>query len=302
MGGITRPKDLRVIARSTGANLERLKADQPFFPDPSTPERVSSSSRVVLNDLVEPAQNRPPQNNTTHVDVSLVAHHASQLSFNSPKHARDFHTSSRVPYDSTSYNVTQVPDFFVRYKEQRAASPTTFGVNTEESGLMQSLTDSILSGDIVASTRRLKTKTPVEHHVPGGQVVHASGYVVPGPGHISSSDVARAKEGERNESIDRGRQKAAITDCVLKFDLRHVDATTLHSLHKVPIEVREPDGTIKHPSGFTPPTPSHKFRYHKDTSGLRARKVSSMKQKARQVSPGHGILRAMHTSQASGGS
>ena len=168
----------------------------------------------------------------------------------------------------------------------------------EQSGLMWSLTDSILSGDVVASTRRLKAKIPVEHQVAEGHIVHPSGFIVPGPGHTSTSDVARAKEKERNERKDSLVQTAAVAHRVLESDFEKVDATTLSLLHKVPFEVREPDGTVKHPSGFVPPTPAHKFRSTVHPSILRERKVSALQQRARQPSPARTVLRAMHTTSA----
>jgi hypothetical protein len=163
---------------------------------------------------------------------------------------------------------------------------------------MQPLTDSILSGDVVANTRRLKAKIPVEHHNFEGHIVHPSGFVVPGPGHASTSDVARAKERERNESSDRLVQTAAVAHRVLESDFEQVDATTLPSSHKVPFEVREPDGTVKHPSGFVPPTPAHKFRSTVNPSVLRERKVSVLQQRVKQPSPARAVLRAMHTTSA----
>lgn len=165
----------------------------------------------------------------------------------------------------------------------------------EELGLMQSLAQSVLLGDVVASTRRLKTKIPVEHHATEGHIIHPSGFVVPGPGHTSTSDVARAKERERNESIDRAIQTAAVAHRVLESGFEQVDATTLPSSHKVPFEVREPDGTVKHPSGFMPPTPAHKFRYTVDSNILWDRKVSAARPRVRQPSPARAVLRAMHT-------
>lgn len=163
---------------------------------------------------------------------------------------------------------------------------------------MQSLTDSIRSGDVIATTRRLKAKIPVEHHAAEGHIVHPSGFVVPGPGHTSTSDVARAKERERNEDLDRAVQTAAVAHRVLESNFEKVDATTLPSLHKVPFEVHELDGTVKHPSGFVPPTPAHKFKYTVDTIVHRDRKVSAVRQRPRQPSPPRGVLRAMHTTSA----
>jgi len=206
--------------------------------------------------------------------------------------------SSSHPYDSTSYNVTDVPDFFVKYKQHRATSSAGLEVNArkyEELGLMQSAADSILSGDVVATTRRLKAKIPVEHHAAEGHVIHPSGFVVPGPGHSSTSDVARAKEKERNDNKDRLVQTAAVAHRVLESDFEQVDATTLPSSHKVPFEVREADGTVKHPSGFVPPTPVDKFRHCANSSVLWDRKVSVMQRIVEQRSPSRAVLRAMHT-------
>jgi len=321
--------------------LEKLTVDQSLFPDTDSPpvlERVPGPSResdfpkvlqasdsgciskdpVAAVGTTQSWVSQPTQKSTQgferltnaedplsgnarpRIDASLFARSAPQLSFTSQQ-TRSFHASSRVPYDSTSYNVTNVPDFFTKYKQHRATSSTDLGVHErqhEELGLMQSLSDSILSGDVVATTRRLKAKIPVEHHVAEGHVVHPSGFVVPGPGHTSTSVVARAKEKERNEKKDHLVQTAAVAHRVLESDFEQVDATTLPSTHKVPFEVCEPDGTVKHPSGFMPPTPAHKFRHTVNTSVLWDRKVSAALQKARQSSPSRAVLRAMHTGPA----
>ena len=194
MGGITRSRDLRVISRSRGGHLEKLKVDQSLSPDTcvthfvcflgglqpskrdrdSTPvlERVpgpresdfpqvlrGSNSGRIFKDPVEAVDttqswlSQPTQKSTqgcerraallrekspapltntedalsgnarSHIDASLFARSVPQLSFASQK-TRTFHTSSHVPYDSTSYNVTDVPDFFMKYKQHRAASST----------------------------------------------------------------------------------------------------------------------------------------------------------------------------------
>lgn len=160
---------------------------------------------------------------------------------------------------------------------------------------MPSLIHSIRLGDVVATTRRLETKIPVEHHLADGPIIHPSGFVVPGLGHTCASNVARAKERERNESKDRLVQTAAVAHSVLESDLEQVDATTLPAPHKVPFEVREPDGTVKHPSGFVPPTPAYKFRHDVSSNVLWERKVSAVRQRARQPSPSRAVLRAIHT-------
>ncbi|KAG6372594.1 hypothetical protein JVT61DRAFT_7708 [Boletus reticuloceps] len=262
MGGITRPRDLRVITRFRGGHLNRLEVDSYLSSD---------------------------------TDTLPVFHTRSGPQFS--QQTRGFHSSSSHPYDSTSYNVTDVPDFFVKYKQHRATSSAGSEVNARkhEIGLMQSVADSTLSGDVVATTRRLKAKIPVEHHAAEGHVIHSSGFVVPGPGHSSTSDVARAKEKERNDKKDRLIQTAAVAHRVLESDFEQVNATTHPSSHKVPFEVREADGTIKHPSGFVPPTPVNKFRYSAYSSVLWDRKVSVVQRTVTQRSPSRAVLRAMHT-------
>lgn len=133
----------------------------------------------------------------------------------------------------------------------------------EEAPLMEQLFDSVLSDEIAASTRRLKAKIPVEHYDPTHDVIrHPSGFVVPGNGHASASDAARAKEHVRDEEEDRAVQTTNVAERVKESDLDSVHAacaSTRPRMSKVPCEVREPDGTFKHPSGFIPPTPVQGF-------------------------------------------
>jgi len=226
--------------------------------------------------------------NLLNIDTSPVA--------TSP--ARGFHSSSPTSYDSTSYNVTEVPEFFSKYKQRRGSFPSDMEMHHEDLGLAPSLTHSIRKGDVVASTRRYLSKVPVEHLVPEGHIVHPSGFVCPGPGHSSTSDAARAKERERNEGIDRAIQTAAVAHRVLESDFEQVDATTLPNSSKIPFESRELDGTVKHPSGFVPPTPAHMFRHTVPTKVFWDRKVSVPRKAPRQPSPGRAVLRAVHTSSA----
>lgn len=156
-------------------------------------------------------------------------------------------------------------------------------------GLMQSLTRSTQSGDVAASTRRLQGKIPVEHQASEGRIMHSSGFVVPGPGHTCTSDVARAKEGQRNEDLDRAMQTAAVAHRVLQCDFEQVDATTIPYFEKVPFEVHEADGTVKHPSGFEPPTPAYKFRYIVGVNLLGGRKISAPRHQVRYPSPARAV-------------
>ncbi|KAI6153216.1 hypothetical protein BKA82DRAFT_4087070 [Pisolithus tinctorius] len=133
----------------------------------------------------------------------------------------------------------------------------------EEGPLMKQLFDSVLSDQILASTRRLKAKIPVEHYDRTHDLIrHPSGFVVPGNGHASASDAARAKEHARDEVEDRAVQTTNVAERVRESDLDSVHAacaSTRPRMSKVPCEVREPDGTFKHPSGFVPPTSVQEF-------------------------------------------
>ncbi|KIJ13639.1 hypothetical protein PAXINDRAFT_181260 [Paxillus involutus ATCC 200175] len=272
----------------------------------------------------------------SNIDPCLIPKTPSQPSFGSQQ-MRGFHTSARVLHP-TSYNADDViPDFYISNKESRGNQPlpksgatsstsspdaTSTDVEVTErktqdlagqkvavkrrkhegSALMEQLSDSILSDEVAASTRRLKSKIPVEHYdAEGNLVLHPSGFVVPGPGHSSTSDVARAKERERSEDEDRAAQKAAVAERVLESDFDNVHAamaSTRPRSHKVPFEVRELDGTVKHPSGFVPPTPADEFKYSDSASLDRDLSVAVGRQRAREA-PVSGAIpkmgRGMHT-------
>jgi hypothetical protein len=272
----------------------------------------------------QPAGVNPAPN----VDLSHTPSTPSQLSLGSQQ-IRNFHTSNR----DQSYNEDDiVPDFYIKHKEDRAPkslatsdampSATSTGASAaereahelarqkasvkrrkhEESALMQHLSDSILSDEVAASTRRLKSKIPVEHYDADGILIrHPSGFVVPGPGHSSTSDVARAKERKRDDDEDHAAQTAAVAERVLESDLDCVHeamASTRPRSHKVPFEIREPDGTVKHPSGFVPPTPANEFRYS-DSASLDSDLSSAIgRQRAREASASGAsrrLGRSLHT-------
>ncbi|KAG1782242.1 hypothetical protein EV702DRAFT_1071002 [Suillus placidus] len=171
----------------------------------------------------------------------------------------------------------------------------------EESALMEHLSDSILGDDLVASTRRLVTKIPVEHYDKDGNLVHPSGFVVPGKGHSSTSDAARAKERARDEDEERAAQTASVAERVLESDFDHVHsamASTRPRSHKVPFEIREPDGTVKHPSGFVPPTPANEFKYSDSASLERGLAGAISRQRARDAENKNSTImkgRRLHT-------
>ncbi|KAG0704088.1 hypothetical protein DFH29DRAFT_913591 [Suillus ampliporus] len=198
---------------------------------------------------------------------------------------------SPVTPSTTSPSATDTAGLDVEATEKAAHDSTrqTRAVERrkhEESALMQHLSDSILGDDLVASTRRLVAKIPVEHYDKDGNLVHPSGFVVPGKGHSSTSDAARAKEWARDEDEERAAQTAAVAERVLESDFDHVHsamASTRPRSHKVPFEVREPDGTVKHPSGFVPPTPANEFKYSDSASLERGLAGAISRQRARDA-------------------
>lgn len=198
---------------------------------------------------------------------------------------------SPITPSTTSPSATDATGLGVKAAEEAAHDPTrqTKAVKRrkhEESALMQHLSDSILDNDLVASTRRLVAKIPVEHYDDDGNLVHPSGFVVPGKGHSSSSNPARAKEHSRDEDEERAAQTASVAERVLESDLDHVHsamASTRPRSHKVPFEIREPDGTVKHPSGFVPPTPANEFKYSDSVSLERGLSSAISRQRARDA-------------------
>ena len=198
---------------------------------------------------------------------------------------------SPVTPSTTSPSTTDATGLGVKAAEEAVHDPIrqTKAVKRrkhEEAALMQHLSDSILDHDLVASTRRLVSKIPVEHYDDDGNLVHPSGFVVPGKGHSSSSNPARAKERSRDEDEERAAQTASVAERVLESDLDGVHsamATTRPRSHKVPFEIREPDGTVKHPSGFVPPTPANEFKYSDSASLERGLSSAISRQRARDV-------------------
>ena len=133
------------------------------------------------------------------------------------QHIHSFHTSPHVPYDSTSYNVTNVPNFFVKYKQYHA-TPSIDSVSPvlsvflescltksciyqevceckhEESELMPYFINSIHLGEVVTITCHLKTKIPIEHHLAEGPIIHPSDFIIPGLSHTCISNIACTEE------------------------------------------------------------------------------------------------------------
>lgn len=213
---------------------------------------------------------------------------------------------SSVTPSTTSPSATDTAGLNVAAAEEAAHDPTrqTKAVKRrkhEESALMEHLSDSILGDDLVASTRRLVTKIPIEHYDKDGNLVHPSGFVVPGKGHSSTSDAARAKERSRDEDEERAAQTASVAERVLESDFDHVHsamASTRPRSHKVPFEIREPDGTVKHPSGFVPPTPANEFKYSDSASLERGLAGAISRQRARDAENKNSTIiqgRRLHT-------
>ncbi|KII84725.1 hypothetical protein PLICRDRAFT_701478 [Plicaturopsis crispa FD-325 SS-3] len=170
-----------------------------------------------------------------------------------------FHTSARA-LGADSYNDEHVvPHFYVKRKKERSESASDQQRDAvksrkgEEASLMDHLSDSILSDEIAASTRRLKTKIPAEYYNAEGILVHPSGFEVPAAG------TAKEPMSERRDR-DNARQTAAVAERVLEEDFTDVSADTRARNSKVPWEIRREDGRVEHPSGFVPPTPMHGFK------------------------------------------
>jgi len=150
------------------------------------------------------------------------------------------------------------------YIERKRARDTLAERKEKEGDFMYTLTAGILSDGLAASTRRLEAKIPTEHLHPDGRLLHASGYEVPTPG---TAPKAMADLRDRNPLI----QTAAVLErvqeeSVLKgiADSGTLDAATTRQRGKIPYEVMEHDGTVRHPSGFEPPTLMTEFKreYH----------------------------------------
>ncbi|KAJ6602480.1 hypothetical protein DFH09DRAFT_1019623 [Mycena vulgaris] len=179
-----------------------------------------------------------------------------------PASARSFSSSSTL-FVGHSYNDDHiVPDFYVQRKQAKANKEEEDGelkasekpVLQDTSSLMDHLSDGIMSDEIVASTRRLASKIPTELFNADGVLVHPSGFVIPTPAHAPSSERAQRQK-------DLAQQTAAVAERVLEEDFTEVTAETSSRRGKVPFEVRRPDGTVSHPSGFEPPTAADDFEH-----------------------------------------
>ncbi|EIW77854.1 hypothetical protein CONPUDRAFT_157032 [Coniophora puteana RWD-64-598 SS2] len=233
--------------------------------------------------------------------------------------ARAFHTSARA-FDTNSYNADHiVPDFYIQHKKQKKATnsngeevaveeaeevPVEYHLEDQNTqvrdpslrntgirkrshkgaALMPHLSDSLMSDEISASTRRLRGKIPVEHYDADGNLVHSSGYVTPGSqGHSSHSRAHRRKENLRDEEEEHAAQTAAVAEAVLESDLDTLSAVrTRPHPHKVPFEVRDAEGQVFHPSGFAPPTPADEFKYSDSASLERDLSSAVSRQRARE--------------------
>ncbi|EIM80649.1 uncharacterized protein STEHIDRAFT_150375 [Stereum hirsutum FP-91666 SS1] len=209
------------------------------------------------------------------LDASIPVHSTSSSTSASPAQARGFHTSARDgprvfllsprsihssaskysnprPKPKTSDDHARegtVPEYYVERKKQRDAIQERKEL---EGSLMYELGAGILSDDIAASTRRPANKIPTEFEAEDGTIIHPSGFTVPSPG---EAPVSYADTRERDPSIET----ANVAERVGEEDYTGVRAHVRPHSQKIPFEVEEPDGTVRHPSGFEPPTPAHEF-------------------------------------------
>jgi len=150
------------------------------------------------------------------------------------------------------------------YIERKRARDAIAERKEEEGDFMYELTAGILSDGLAATTRRLEAKIPTEHHTPDGRILHASGFEVPTPG---TAPKLMADQRDRNPLIQTAAVLERVQEESLLKDIAEsgtLDAATTRQRGKIPFEVVENDGTVRHPSGFEPPTPMTGFRreYH----------------------------------------
>ena len=157
--------------------------------------------------------------------------------------------SSRISKDQDDPDAV-VPTYYVERKKQRDSIEER---KETEGSLMYELNAGVLSDDIAASMRRDPRKVPTEFEVDDGVIVHPSGFTVPSPGEAGESMADRRPR-------DLAQQTAAVAERVGEEDYTGVSAQLRTRAEKVPFEVTEMDGTVRHPSGFEPPTPAHEFR------------------------------------------
>ncbi|KAG1901265.1 uncharacterized protein F5891DRAFT_1028683 [Suillus fuscotomentosus] len=300
MGGFTHSRDLRALYWSKDSPYdEQKKSYETPSPAAYVPHTVWQQIRAFHSSARRPYPSE--SYNEEHVVPNFYIKHKKDR-----KHQVDKLMKSSVTPSTTSPSATDTAGLDVAAAEEAIHDPTrqTKAVKRrkhEESALMEHLSDSILGDDLVASTRRLVSKIPVEHYDNDGFLVHPSGFVVPGKGHTSTSDAARAKEHARDEDEERAAQTASVAERVLESDFDHVHsamASTRPRSHKVPFEIREPDGTVKHPSGFVPPTPADEFKYSDSASLERGLAGAISRQRARDVDNKNSTIikgRRLHT-------
>lgn len=215
----------------------------------------------------QPKKPKPPQtpkmSNTAKAKAHkarVIAELAGVSTGTNTSPARPFHTSSTT-HMGHNYNEDHiVPDFYVQRKQSKATADSEQGPEykdrkTQDSSLMDHLSDGALSDEIAASTRRLASKIPKELYNEEGVLVHPSGFVIPTPG--KSVPTKERRERER----DLAQQTAAVAERVLEEDFSDVKAEMRPRRAKVPFEVKHADGSVAHPSGFTPPTAMHDFKH-----------------------------------------
>jgi hypothetical protein len=172
--------------------------------------------------------------------------------------------SSKSSVGAHSYNdENKVPTFYQKHKAGKvqqaseAQKESILNREKEESGLMNTLSDSILSDSVTASTRRLAAKIPASFMTEEGDVVHASGYKVPKPDQPGEDPIEPWSE---RRDRDAAAQTAAVAERVLEEDFDFIIAETREREGKIPPEIRHQDGSISHASGFIPPTPMDGFK------------------------------------------
>jgi hypothetical protein len=204
------------------------------------PLRPASRSRVFNAREIRPF---PPV-------ISVAADQPFSLS------CRTFHASSTNSLGHSYNDESTVPDFYIRRKELKAqineallAAPKLS--EDERNSLMDQLSEPSHSS---SELRRLVAKLPRELFDAEGRLVHPSGFVIPTP--AIAPHLRQRKEREK----DKAQQTTAIAERVQEGDFSSDFSAEIRSRkEKVPFEVAGENGTVSHPSGFIPPTPSNDF-------------------------------------------
>lgn len=174
-----------------------------------------------------------------------------------PLPCRAFCASSTARLGHSYNDDSTIPDFYARRKQLRSqkealsASQTLSRAENDSESLMGQLFEPSPNG---FRSRHLVSKVPRQLLDAEGRLVHPYGFV-------TSTPTAPPRPRDHGElEKDKAQQTAAVAERVLENDFSSNFAAEIHPRKgKVPFEATGKDGTVYHPSGFTPPTSAHGF-------------------------------------------